>query len=615
MAIDRQAFDRCFVPQHSERIRAVPNLIHERLFATYDSNGDGLIGFREFVTRNIEIHGDHPEVKRALVFKGVDLDDDGYISRRDFLRLFKAWHALKKIILVDYMRADAAGEDARSVVDLHDPRDHVLSGRPLTSHFNYERPPFGPNPRQTEGKSAEQSFLPAVRENFEQSDTLTRREVIDNTWINPLQAVDMDLICIARGQKPSFLSSEQARLFHENDTAEDPNWVEHDHMWWARFRPQSNGGVYLKVTRADLPNDTINFRPVMYDRQQWEQTVMRICCRLYENLDNFLHNNGPRRLEEREQYRQFHLSDETNTFSTPLGLPDLYSRCITNQPNVNGLAAGESLPKPRQGNDHFTSDRRSSAFVGDTAAADTVYRVIQEALNELLDPLFKPCESLAIEIDKTAEERKEVAVLLHNEHCGRYARSFLNAMNLVKAEGTQGAPFHVERMMKSFLTMRALLARAPDTKPSLSGMEPALTDGAFKWFRPAVVDDNYLANSWAEGEETLRLIIAQSRAQRDRLGAELQRRGAAREQAVDPTMPQHRPDSAYAAAAPVNDGFTPERLDYLYRLEECQRRLRKGGCKPGSLNYDEFAELVGQTDEEGRKLLGFVGGWLDVVMF
>lgn len=65
MAIDRQAFNRCFVPQQSERIVQAPNLVYDRLFAAYDSDKDGLIGFRAFVMTNCDIQSN--DMVRVLV--------------------------------------------------------------------------------------------------------------------------------------------------------------------------------------------------------------------------------------------------------------------------------------------------------------------------------------------------------------------------------------------------------------------------------------------------------------------------------------------------------------------------------------------------------------------
>lgn len=58
MAIDRQAFNRCFVPQHSIRRTPEPSLIHDRLFASYDRDRNGLISFRSFVSTQCDVLSD-----------------------------------------------------------------------------------------------------------------------------------------------------------------------------------------------------------------------------------------------------------------------------------------------------------------------------------------------------------------------------------------------------------------------------------------------------------------------------------------------------------------------------------------------------------------------------
>jgi hypothetical protein len=92
LAMDRKTFERCLVPSAGSRHTA-PNLIHDRMFSFYDTNGDGLISFTEF------LHGlayRNRKDKLKKVFDGYDIDGDGYVDRRDFLRIFRAYYVLFK---------------------------------------------------------------------------------------------------------------------------------------------------------------------------------------------------------------------------------------------------------------------------------------------------------------------------------------------------------------------------------------------------------------------------------------------------------------------------------------------------------------------------------------
>ena len=95
-AISRKTFDKCIYLSFSAR-PPPPNLIYDRMFALYDTNNDGLIGFEEFILGLAALHT-KPRLddKWKRIFKGYDLDGDGYVERKDFLKMFRAYYALSK---------------------------------------------------------------------------------------------------------------------------------------------------------------------------------------------------------------------------------------------------------------------------------------------------------------------------------------------------------------------------------------------------------------------------------------------------------------------------------------------------------------------------------------
>ena len=129
MAIDRSTFNKCFIPSTTLRHPA-PNLIYDRMFAYYDTNGDGLIGFGEFVTGLASLRSKNQDEKMKRVFQGYDIDCDGYVSRSDFLRMFRAYYALTR----ELTREMVTGMEEEAVEAGVQP-EIIMSSQPLSSAF------------------------------------------------------------------------------------------------------------------------------------------------------------------------------------------------------------------------------------------------------------------------------------------------------------------------------------------------------------------------------------------------------------------------------------------------------------------------------------------------
>lgn len=147
MAIDRKTFDRCFVPNTSSR-PPPPSLIFDRMFAFYDTNGDNLIGFEEFLKGIASFNTKAIDEKMRRIFKGYDINGDGYVERKDFLRMFRAFYALIKELTADTVHG---WEEDFGPGDGTIARDIVMGTRPLSSAFSGN---FGnaEAPRTGEGK-------------------------------------------------------------------------------------------------------------------------------------------------------------------------------------------------------------------------------------------------------------------------------------------------------------------------------------------------------------------------------------------------------------------------------------------------------------------------------
>lgn len=144
LAADRTTFERYLVPSSGTK-RTAPNLIHDRMFAFYDTNGDGLISFPEFL-KGLSYKKGKERLER--IFKGYDIDGDGYISRRDCLRIFRTYYVLYKHMHGDVL--EGLDQQALHNTDTH----QLVNGRqPLSSHFGREgRVPEADHGRPMEGK-------------------------------------------------------------------------------------------------------------------------------------------------------------------------------------------------------------------------------------------------------------------------------------------------------------------------------------------------------------------------------------------------------------------------------------------------------------------------------
>ena len=134
-AMDRRAFNKALTSEGWPQ-RFQPNAIYDRMFAFYDTNNDGLIGFEEFVCgiAYLRSRNRYKPLRRAL--QGFDMDGDGYVDRNDFLRLMRAKFAIHKLIVNAMVEAQETEQTQAAM-------DKIRSSQPISSAFNYEDLPDG----------------------------------------------------------------------------------------------------------------------------------------------------------------------------------------------------------------------------------------------------------------------------------------------------------------------------------------------------------------------------------------------------------------------------------------------------------------------------------------
>lgn len=179
LAMDRKTFERCLVPSGGYR-HAAPNLIHDRMFAFYDTNHDDLIGFEEFL-HGVSYRKRKDKLKRT--FDGYDIDGDGYVSRRDFLRMFRAYYVLYKQMHKDILE----GLDDHMMTTTE--AQQLINGRqPLSSLFGREgRVPAADHSRPMEGKIFRSNGDVEVNDgkgvvNEDKPDTSGREEILSSLF-------------------------------------------------------------------------------------------------------------------------------------------------------------------------------------------------------------------------------------------------------------------------------------------------------------------------------------------------------------------------------------------------------------------------------------------------
>lgn len=95
-----------------------------------------MIDFHEFLSGLSALQSKNKPERLRRVFRGYDLDDDGWVSREDFLKVFKAFYALSKELVKDIV---ASLED-----DLLDPSSIsslLQTSQPISSVFVGTIPP------------------------------------------------------------------------------------------------------------------------------------------------------------------------------------------------------------------------------------------------------------------------------------------------------------------------------------------------------------------------------------------------------------------------------------------------------------------------------------------
>ena len=375
MAIDRKIFDKCFVPPLSIR-SPPPSLIYDRMFAFYDTNNDGWIGFEEFLKGLARLSDNSREGRLRRIFQGYDIDNDGYVDRKDFLRIFRAYYTLHK----ELNREVVAGLEE----DLIDggARDIVHGSQPISSAFP------GSIPR---GHMSQGGVGKAVDANGDLA-------IVDNRGI---------------------LNEDPYDIGDRNHVIADIA------MRYPRAEPRSSRRAQ---TDSPLPEP----RQFGIDEPSTHPAENDNSFRIEQRRINAVH--------ERWRRRRFYTDVEEGSTIPPgyTEVDSSDSEAGNGQDaigSVNSASASRPLsPRSRSSSkvrfedsvtdtDHETRSNTSSRSVpvGERwggydiseiekdAGKEILYQAVQQGFNELLDQLFKEKEDLAMEAHKTRKLRRNYA--------------------------------------------------------------------------------------------------------------------------------------------------------------------------------------------------------------
>lgn len=461
IAIDRKTFNKCFTPVNAPRIRP-PQLIYDRIFTFYDVNGDGLIGFEEFVKGLACLNSKNKDERLIKIYRGYDIDGDGYVDRKDFLRIFRAYYILAKEMTDDVV---SGLEDDQ--VDIATAREVLVGSQPISSIFTAPIPEEGRYLGEVGKERTAQGDLEivddqgVVRESGD--DTMDRNQLVaeaalrqanlgtgEEDWRRQLQAVYIHSpgsstneerqvvdpqdevsayetrIVEGSGREESVVEGskgdEEEADDDQSEYYEKGGGLEDLHDTWPPFW----------VTRQDVesvlgvdgpPIEEIRDREIKWrilevakERRNEER------CQRREEVSR-------QAIQERWRHRQFYVDEEEGVVPPEGYGEDNGGRVDDTSSHTHGIQSRPLSPRSRSSSKvRFQEDMNETRSNPSTSSRsipfaerwggyeipeaekdvgrEILYQVTQQGLNEMLDPLFKEKEDLALEVLATRDERR-----------------------------------------------------------------------------------------------------------------------------------------------------------------------------------------------------------------
>ncbi|KAG0645486.1 Refractory to sigma P [Hyphodiscus hymeniophilus] len=457
LAMDRRTFERCLVPSGGYRHPA-PSLIFDRMFSFYDTNKDNKISFPEF------LHGLAYRKKKdkwKKIFEGYDIDGDGFVDRKDFLRMFRSYYVLYRQMHRDML--DGMDDQQMSTTEAH----RLVSGRqPLSSAFGHDgRYPPAPDPRTGEGKTVQPNGDLEITDgkgviNESGDDTGDREDVFKralpggNLWrernvnngaywdamLNPPMSIEQmpDVIAnltrrrrvrTSRRQRAEFVGmftnshpvlamadqeNEEDNDSHSESEEEKP--TDDDSKWPPRFvnvTDEDAEAVDGPGTRvADVHRSS---RPFVLahavERERTQRTIYERWKRRQFYTDEEEGATPPANWNEDDDVLA--QTGNAGESSNPQSRPTYHSRSSSRVRFAEDMDDFDTRSNPSTSS-RSVPERWGGMEIPDVekdAGKEILYQVTQQSFNELLDPLFKAKEDLALEAAETKLDRERYGQL------------------------------------------------------------------------------------------------------------------------------------------------------------------------------------------------------------
>ncbi|KAF4784299.1 hypothetical protein HER10_EVM0006674 [Colletotrichum scovillei] len=660
LAMDKKTFERCLVPSGGSR-HATPNLIHDRMFSFYDTNNDDLIGFTEF------LHGlayRKRKDKLRKIFEGYDIDGDGFVNRRDFLRMFRAYYVLYK-----QMHRDILDGLDDQLMGSTEAQQLVTSRQPLSSLFGREgRVPRADGNSRSEGKifhpNGDVELEPGRRgvvsdnrvDTSGREDVLTRlfAPYIGSPWslqmrspdsepdtpywdalLNPPTTID-DLPALLTGQRRErngidfdfeieLGSSDGEEGGNNNSDAEN------------RSQPGDDPAQVNGTTNHSQRVDPDQFTNAMPTESQLRAQVINHKRQMAPDIERKRRQAARKQLHDRWKRRQFYLDEEEGGLA-----PDGWQSDEDVLVNLNGVAESskaaqqQTLPprsrsssKVRFAEDMDDFEIRSNPSTSSRsvperwggmeipdeerdAGREILYQVTQQAFNELLDAIFKDKENLAVKAAATEAKRDKNRPLFEHLTVAEPKRKVVEPRQPRKALD-EDKPVAERTLEELLMTSGYRIGENGETENVPISEERQRVEEVIDSDEDDVeVNEDDEEDVSATGEVEYR----------------------------DPTMPQFRPNSE--ADEPISPGSTPPTSDdsslstkglkspvqgktsksskesktiphftllEWKRLDLAEKEAAdRGGW--GKLSFDEFEEIYKNQENAGNRL-DYLGSWVD----
>ena len=372
-AIDRVAFDKAFVPIATSNTPR-PNLVYDRMFAFYDTNADGLIGFEEFLNGLACLHSkEKVNTRLRRVFDGYDLDSDGYVCRKDFLRIFRAYYANQKEVIRDLLAIQEVEDD----LTIAGAMDIIMSSQPLSAAFTDAFSPpgdLGDGSKKHRNAFGDKRLTHPVASHSE--DVGNRSEVIGNAWerrqgfhfdINTGNPLSRSHMHGAPVTEPAGSDSGEGSRSGTRRPISDMRDEAIRERWRRREFYTDEEEGYVPPARI-LDEDGVQKRTTSSD---------------YEGSKSEQNRGNAGAMTPRSR------SSSKVRFQEAADLETRSNNSTSSRPHIEHFG-GYEIPQLEK-----------------DYGQEILYQVTQQGLNELLDPLFKKREDRAMKVESTGPTRRK----------------------------------------------------------------------------------------------------------------------------------------------------------------------------------------------------------------